>query len=104
MSDPSLLEPDDDAVTEGIRVILADSQAIYRVGLRKVFALEDDIRVIAQAETLQNLYTALQRFPAAVVVLEGHLIAGTVDAIPELVRRAPNAKIIVQTVENDEAI
>jgi len=32
----------------GIRVILADSQAIYRVGMRKVFALEDDIRVVAQ--------------------------------------------------------
>jgi hypothetical protein len=26
-----------------IRIILADSQAIYRVGIRKVFALEDDI-------------------------------------------------------------
>src|ERR1700677_3220561 len=36
----------------GIRVILADSQAIYRVGLRKVFALEDDIRVVAHAELI----------------------------------------------------
>ena len=77
----------------GIRVILADSQAIYRVGMRKVFALEDDIRVVAQAETLENLYAALQRFPTDVVVLEGQLIAGTVDAIPQFVRRAPNAKL-----------
>ncbi len=61
----------------GIRVILADSQAIYRVGLRKIFALEDDIRVVAQAETLSNLYAALQRYPTDVVVLEGQLIAGT---------------------------
>ncbi len=38
-----------------IRVILADSQAIYRVGIRKVFALEDDIRVVAQADSLENL-------------------------------------------------
>jgi len=45
----------------GIRVILADSQAIYRVGMRKVFALEDDIRVVAQAETLENLYAELPR-------------------------------------------
>ena len=66
----------------GIRVILADSQAIYRVGMRKVFALEDDIRVVAQAETLENLYAALQRFPTDVVLLEGQLIAGTVDAFP----------------------
>ena len=102
MGDPSLLEADDDAVTEGIRVILADSQAIYRVGLRKIFALEDDIRVVAQAETLQNLYAALQRFPADIVVLEGQLITGIVDAIPEFVRRAPNAKLIVQMSDADE--
>ena len=87
----------------GIRVILADSQAIYRVGMRKVFALEDDIRVVAQAETLPNLYAALQRFPTDVVVLEGQLISGMIDAIPELVRRAPDAKIIVQVVETDES-
>ncbi len=86
----------------GIRVILADSQAIYRVGIRKVFALEDDIRVVAQAETLANLHSALQRYPTDVVVLEGQLLAGTVDAIPDLVRRAPDAKLIVQVVDADE--
>ena len=86
-----------------IRVILADSQAIYRVGMRKVFALEDDIRVVAQAETLENLFAALQRFPTDVVILEGHLIAGTVDAIPEFMRRAPEAKLIVQISSSDES-
>jgi DNA-binding NarL/FixJ family response regulator len=87
----------------GIRVILADSQSIYRVGMRKVFALEDDIRVVAQAENLANLHAALQRYPTDVVVLEGQLIAGTIDAIPDLVKRSPDAKIIVQVVETDEA-
>ena len=86
-----------------IRVILADSQAIYRVGMRKVFAIEDDIRVVAQAETLENLYAALMRFPTDVVVLEGQLIAGTVDAIPQFMRRAPDAKLIVQVSESDES-
>src|SRR6202046_5826874 len=90
----------DSAGAPGIRVILADSQAIYRVGMRKVFALEDDIRVVAQAETLENLYAALQHFPTDVVLLEGHLIAGTVDAIPEFMRRAPHAKLIVQVSES----
>jgi len=94
---------DEDGFSGGVRIILADSQAIYRVGLRKVFALEDDMRVIAQAETLANLYTALQRYPTDVVLIEGQLMAGTVDAIPELVRRAPQAKIIVQVLESDEA-
>ena len=86
-----------------IRVILADSQAIYRVGMRKVFAIEDDIRVVAQAETLENVYAALMRFPTDVVVLEGALISGTVDAIPQFMRRAPDAKLIVQVSESDES-
>jgi len=104
-SSNELLNVRDDGVEDAsaIRVILADSQAIYRVCMRKVFALEDDIRVVAQAENLENLHAALQRFPTDVVVLEGQLIAGVVDAIPELVRRAPQAKLIVQVMETDES-
>ena len=73
--DQSLSNEDDlndsDISTPGIRVILADSQAIYRVGMKKIFAIEDDIRVVAQVETLSNLYGALQRYPTDVVLLEG---------------------------------
>ncbi len=101
-TDEQLNGDDDQDSGPKVRVILADSQAIYRVGMRKVFALEDDIRVVAQAETLANLYAALHRFPTDVVVLEGSLIAGTIDAIPELVRRSPEAKLIVQVSESDE--
>ena len=93
----------DGSGSQGIRVILADSQAIYRVGMKKIFAVEDDIRVVAQVETLANLHAALERYPTDVVVLEGQLIAGTIDAIPELVRACPTAKLIVQVTEADEA-
>jgi len=86
-----------------IHVILADSQSIYRVGMKKVFALEEDIRVVAQAESLANLQAALQRFPTDVVLLEGQLIAGTIDAIPNLLNLAPDIKLIVQVVESDES-
>jgi DNA-binding NarL/FixJ family response regulator len=99
-ANPLVESPEEPA--NAIRVILADSQAIYRVGMRKVFAIEDDIRVVAQAETLENLYAALMRFPTDVVVLEGQLISGTVDAIPQFMRRAPTAKLIVQVSESDE--
>ncbi|MDQ2924237.1 MAG: response regulator transcription factor [Acidobacteriota bacterium] len=92
-----------EAPAQSIRVILADSQAIYRVGMRKIFALEDDIRVVAQAETLENLYAALQHFPTDLVLLEAQLIHGNIDAIPEFMRRAPDAKLIVQISETDEA-
>jgi DNA-binding NarL/FixJ family response regulator len=85
-----------------IRVILADSQAIYRVGIRKVFALEDDLRVVAQADTLENLRLAIERYPSDIVLLEGSLLTGTVNIIPELLRAAPDVKLIVQAVAADE--
>ncbi len=73
-----------------IRVILADSQAIYRVGIRKVFALEDDLRVVAQADSLENLQSAIERYPTDIVLLEGSLLAGTSNAIPSLLHAAPD--------------
>src|SRR3984893_13943871 len=95
-------EPDEGADNAAIRIVLADSQTVYRVGVRKIFALEDDIRVIAQADTLAGLHGAIQRFPTDVVLLDDNLISGTVDAIPDLVCRSPQLKIIVQSAQNDE--
>ncbi|MDR3740531.1 MAG: response regulator transcription factor [Terracidiphilus sp.] len=86
-----------------IRIILADSQAIYRVGIRKIFALEDDLRVVAQADSLENLRAAIERYPTDVVLLEGSLVMGMPNAIAELLRLAPDVKLIVQAVGADES-
>jgi DNA-binding NarL/FixJ family response regulator len=86
-----------------VRVILADSQAIYRVGIRKVFAIEDDLRVVAQADSLENLRAAIERYPTDIVLMEGGLLAGSTQVIPDLLRLAPDVKLIVQTVAADES-
>jgi DNA-binding NarL/FixJ family response regulator len=97
-------EPLDGQVRPGvIRIILADSQAIYRVGIRKVFALEDDLRVVAQADSLENLRAAIERYPTDVVLLEGALLGGNANAVHELLRVAPDLKLIVQAVNADES-
>ena len=96
-------EVPDEPVSQGtIRVALADSQAIYRLGIRKILALEDDIRVVAQADSLEHLRVAIERHPTDVVLLEGDLLAGVDSSIHELVRIAPDIKLIVQTVSADK--
>jgi DNA-binding NarL/FixJ family response regulator len=95
--------PDAEAKPGTIRIVLADSQAIYRVGIRKVFALEDDLRVVAQADSIENLRAALKRYPTDVVLIEGGLLAGTANVIPELLNLAPEAKLIVQALAADES-
>ena len=103
LDDSSEGEINDAPVQPGtIRVILADSQAIYRVGIRKVFALEDDLRVVAQADSLENLRAAIERYPTDVVLLEGSLLVGAANVIPDLLRVAPDVKLIVQAVASDE--
>jgi len=79
------------------RVIVADSQTIFRVGLRKIFALEDDIRVVGQAESYGQTIAALAKFSADVILFETTLAAEPAEAISELMRRAPTSKLVVLT-------
>jgi DNA-binding NarL/FixJ family response regulator len=85
-----------------VRVILADTQAIFRVGIRKIFALEDDIRVVAQAETLGQLLLAAGKYPADVILVESSISPTPAEAVSEVMRRAPGSKIIVLSYASDE--
>ncbi len=80
-----------------IRVIVADSQAIFRAGLRKIFALEDDIRVVGQAETLSQALSAAKRFTADILIFEASLAPNPIDAVSELLRQAPKLRLVVIT-------
>ena len=103
LEDSSNVDSTDLLVKPGaVRIILADSQAIYRVGIRKVFALEDDLRVVAQADSVDNLRAAIERYPTDIVLLEGSMLTGTVNVIPDLLKAAPDVKLIVQAVSSDE--
>jgi DNA-binding NarL/FixJ family response regulator len=103
LDEPAEVEIPEVPVKAGtIRIILADSQAIYRVGIRKVFGLEDDLRVVAQADSIDNLRSAVERFPTDIVLMEGSLLNGTTNVIPDLLRIAPDLRLIVQAVSADE--
>jgi DNA-binding NarL/FixJ family response regulator len=87
-----------------IRVILADTQAIFRAGLRKIFALEDDIRVVGQAETLSQTQSAVMKFSADVLIFESALAPNPVETVTEFLRQAPQLKIVVVTPVSDEQL
>src|ERR1700683_272408 len=85
-----------------VRVILADTQAIFRAGLRKVLALEDDIRVVGQAETLVQTQPAVAKFAADVLIFEAALTPNPVEAVANLLRQNPPLRIVVVTPGADE--
>jgi DNA-binding NarL/FixJ family response regulator len=81
-----------------IRIILADSEAIFRVGMSKILAAEEDLEVVAQTETMTQTLIAVADIPAHVVLFEAGLSPTPADAVSEVARRAlPGAKLILVT-------
>src|ERR1700688_4476505 len=94
------VQADDGKAT--IRVIVADTQAIFRVGLRKIFALEDDIRVVGQAESLDQTVAAIQKFSADIVIFEAALSPNPADAVSDLLRQSTSCRLVVVLQEPDQ--
>ncbi len=96
-TDPSF-KNEAEAPPQAIRIILADSEAIFRVGMSKIFAQQEDLHVIAQTETLAQTLAAVANTPTDVILFEAGLSPNPADAISEVGRRAiPGAKLIMVT-------
>jgi DNA-binding NarL/FixJ family response regulator len=55
------------------KIILADSQAIFRAGTAKVLAMEDELRIIAQCSDIERMFHAITTFPGSIVVFGASL-------------------------------
>jgi DNA-binding NarL/FixJ family response regulator len=69
-----------------------------------VFALEDDIRVVGQAETLAQTQSAAAKFTADVLIFEAALTPNPVEAVAELLRQNTQLRIVVVTPGADEEL
>jgi len=101
LEENDVLQPDDGKAA--IRVIVADSQAIFRAGLRKIFALEDDIRVVGQAETIAQTLAAIQKFSADILIFESALSQNPADAVSDLLRNT-KCRLVVVLQEPDQEL
>jgi DNA-binding NarL/FixJ family response regulator len=82
------------------KVILADSQAIFRAGTAKVLAMDEDLRIIAQCTDLDRMMHAITTFPGSIVVFAASLRPDMVRL--RTVMEAANSRGIV-IAENTEA-
>jgi DNA-binding NarL/FixJ family response regulator len=55
------------------KIILADSQAIFRAGTAKVLAMDEDVRIIAQCSDLDRMHHAVTTFPGSIVLFAASL-------------------------------
>ncbi len=78
-----------------IRVLVADREGIFILGLKKLFALEDDLRVVAEAETPQEVLERTETFrPDVVFIKEDVLGESNENLIASIVKIAPECKVV----------
>jgi DNA-binding NarL/FixJ family response regulator len=78
-----------------INVILADHQRIYRIGMASALAAEDDIRIIGQPQSMDQLLGGLEKFKAHVLVLS-FAFMNKIAEITELSRRSQTAILLLE--------
>ncbi|MGH9617991.1 MAG: response regulator transcription factor, partial [Acidobacteriaceae bacterium] len=83
------------------KIIFADNQSIFRAGIAKTLALQDDIRIVAQCMDSERLLQAVRSFRASVVLFASSLQA----EFPVLLQaaRVSGSKLIV-IAENAESL
>ena len=82
-----------------LKLILGDNQAIFRAGIAKVLAVEDDMRIVAQAQAPDQMITALDKFRASVLVCSAGFHPD-LKAVVEASRTAKTRVVII--AENGE--
>jgi DNA-binding NarL/FixJ family response regulator len=95
-------QPEEAHVENAIRVIIADSEPIFRVGVRKIVAVEDDIRIVAQVENVESALSSVARFEADVMLYESGLGSNAGEVISSILAVAPALKVVLVTVQQTE--
>jgi len=77
-----------------LKIILADTQAIFRTGAAKVLAVEDDLRIVAQAQSSEQLFIAIDRFRGAVTLISSNFHAD-LNAVLEACKTAKSRAVVI---------
>ncbi len=83
-----------------LKIILADNQAIFRAGVAKVLAVEDDIRIVAQAQTPEQIIAGLEKFHATVLVLSTGFHPQLLQVLEAAGRHHTQVVIVAENGEN----
>ncbi len=82
------------------KIILADSQAIFRAGTAKVLAADGDLRIVAQCADLERLLLAITTYPGSIVLFASSLHPDFTQ-LRQLLESAGSRGIVI--AENSEA-
>lgn len=86
-----------------LRILLADDHVLFRKGLAGLIAARDDMQVVGEAsDGFQAIALARETAPD-IVLLDIHMPrCSGLEAIPHILRDAPQARIVMLTVSEED--
>ncbi len=88
-----------------IRVIIADDHVLYRAGVRAALSQKTDVQIIAEADNGMHLINMLKSIDTDVILLDIQMpIMDGIQALPEIKKLCPHAKIIMLTMMDDHSM
>ena len=93
-----------DLSTQAIRILVVDDHTLFRRGLTALLARDARVQVVGDAADAGQAQRRAQELQPDIVLLDNHLpgVRG-VDALAALMEVAPQARIVMLTVSEDEA-
>lgn len=82
------------------KIILADNQSIFRAGVAKTLALQDDIRIVAQCFDRERLVHAVHTFRSSIVIVASSLQPDMPTLIPAVQAAASKLIVIAENMES----
>jgi len=87
-----------------IRVLIADTESIFRTGIRRILGIEADIEIVASASCAADALTALAKTPADVLLLERSLEGADPELASQISQLYPDLRIILIVRDKSEDI
>ena len=79
-----------------IRILIADREQVFRIGLQRLFGTEDDLRVVAQAEDRAQVANLAAQFRPDLLFVQAEIAAeGMGDLIAEVRHVSPSSRIVI---------
>jgi len=85
------------------RLVLVDDHTLFRDGLRTILQMEDDLEVIADVESAEDIVELVWQLKPDLLLLDIRMPTGNgLEAVPAVVRISPDTRVLVLTACDEQ--
>ncbi|MDX2362784.1 MAG: response regulator transcription factor [Crocinitomicaceae bacterium] len=87
-----------------MRIILADSSDLVRIGIRSILTAELKIDIVGEARNNTELLDMLKTFETDVIIMDYTSVGFDIDVLPKIITDFPNVNVVAITPEQSAQV